>query len=234
MVSRDFFHGLWFSRDLSPYQATRVEGSILRLPHWSVLFRIGDHMLGVVAVALAIALVLYSDRYPIWRVRFLHFALGALPGGGDAWQVIRETVLTFNFNQTGIYMMADFWLLKLFGASAFALRLPSLLSAAWLLIAAASVLTMRGFWQSVEACRRAGDPGAGAAHELCGRGASLYATRSRGGRHARLLPGGPRCAARLDARPWCALYRVGRTGASVFPWLLGYHHLHRFHLRFSG
>ena len=63
----------------------------------------------------------------------------------DAWQVIRETVLTFNFNQTGIYMMADFWLLKLFGASAFALRLPSLLSAAWLLIAAASVLTMRGF-----------------------------------------------------------------------------------------
>jgi hypothetical protein len=43
-----------------------------------------------------------------------------------------------------IYMLVDFWLLKLFGASSFALRLPSLLSAVWLLVCATMVLGSRG------------------------------------------------------------------------------------------
>ena len=41
-------------------------------------------------------------------------------------------------------MLVDFWLLKLFGASAFTLRLPSLLSAVWLLICAPTFLGFRG------------------------------------------------------------------------------------------
>ena len=42
-------------------------------------------------------------------------------------------------------MMADFWLLKLFGPDAFALRLPSLLSAAWLLMSTTTLFAVRGF-----------------------------------------------------------------------------------------
>jgi hypothetical protein len=93
-----------------------------------------------------LGLVLYSAyRHPIWIDEFLHYALGALPGSREAWGVIRETVLSFNFNQTGVYMMADFWLLKLFGASAFALRLPSMLSAVWLLVSVSKLCDARGF-----------------------------------------------------------------------------------------
>ena len=61
----------------------------------------------------------------------------------EAWDVIVQSIGSFNFNQTGIYMLLDFWLLKLFGASAFALRLPSLLSAGWLLISAATFCSAR-------------------------------------------------------------------------------------------
>jgi hypothetical protein len=108
---------------------------------------IANRAVGALAGVAGVAgLGLYSGYgHPIWIDEFLHFALGALCGPGDAWQVIRQTVLSFNFNQTGIFMMADFWLLKLFGASALALRLPSLLSAAWLLVSAATVFTVRGF-----------------------------------------------------------------------------------------
>ena len=116
------------------------------LNHFTVA-EIADRALGVLACVVGIAgLGLYSQyRHPIWIDEFLHFALGAFPSPADAWQVIRRSILSFNFNQTGIYMMADFWLLKLFGASAFALRLPSMLSAAWLLVSAASLFAVRGF-----------------------------------------------------------------------------------------
>ena len=82
------------------------------------------------------------------------------------------------------------------------------------LIAAASVLTMRGsaIW---EACRRAGDPGAGAAHEHAAEARLICHSQPR--RSARSP-----ITWRPDARRgWTlvlgALYRVGRTGASVFP-----------------
>jgi hypothetical protein len=104
-------------------------------------------VIGVFACLIGIAgLGLYSGyQHPIWIDEFLHFALGALSGPDDAWQVIRQTGLSFNLNQTGIYMMADFWLLKLFGSDAVALRLPSLSSAAWLLVSTTALFTVRGF-----------------------------------------------------------------------------------------
>jgi hypothetical protein len=108
---------------------------------------IADRVVGNLSYMVAIVgLGLYSRyRHPIWIDEFLHFALGAFRGPGDAWQIIRETVLSFNFNQTGIYMMADFWLLKLLGSSAFALRLPSLLSAGWLLVCTVTIFSVRRF-----------------------------------------------------------------------------------------
>jgi hypothetical protein len=120
---------------------------VLRTPRQSFDSDIANRVIGVVACVVGIAgLGLYSGyRHPIWIDEFLHFAIGAICRPGDAWQVIQQTVLSFNFNQTGIYMMADFWLLKVFGSDAFALRLPSLLSAAWLLVSAATVFTVRGF-----------------------------------------------------------------------------------------
>jgi len=120
---------------------------VLRTPCRVLVRDFVDRVLGVLACVIGIAgLGLYSGyRHPIWIDEFLHFALGAFCGPGEAWQVIRQTVLSFNFNQTGIYMMADFWLLKLFGPDAFALRLPSLLSAAWLLVSTTTLFAVRCF-----------------------------------------------------------------------------------------
>lgn len=101
-------------------------------------------------LTLAILLLRTDAKGPIWIDEFLHFAMGAYDSTTSAWQVVRETTVGVNHGQTGVYMMLDYWLLKGFGASAVALRLPSLLSAAWLLLSAAAVIRYRGFppgWQ---------------------------------------------------------------------------------------
>jgi hypothetical protein len=105
-----------------------------------------DRVLGAITVIVAVlGMVLYSGyRHPIWIDEFLHFAFGAMSSTSEAWSAIVQSIARVNFNQTGIYMLADFWLLKLFGASSFALRLPSLLSAVWLLVCAATFVSVRG------------------------------------------------------------------------------------------
>lgn len=65
---------------------------------------------------------------PIWIDEFLHFALGSHRTTTEAWDTIRQSILTFNHGQTGIYMILDYWLLQVFGASRFWLRFPSILS----------------------------------------------------------------------------------------------------------
>jgi hypothetical protein len=107
---------------------------------------VADRVLGAITVIVAVlGMVLYSGyRHPIWIDEFLHFAFGAMSGTSEAWSAIVRSIGGVNFNQTGIYMLADFWLLKLFGASFFALRLPSLLSAVWLLVCATTFLGIRG------------------------------------------------------------------------------------------
>ena len=113
-----------------------------------------DRVIGAVAATIGgLGIVLYSRyRHDIWIDEFLHFAIGSMSTTAEAWSVIVQSIGTFNFNQTGVYMLADFWLLKLVGASAFALRLPSLLSAAWLLTCASVFCRVRGLanlWQVV-------------------------------------------------------------------------------------
>jgi hypothetical protein len=107
---------------------------------------VADRVVGAITVTVAVlGMILYSGyRHPIWIDEFLHFAFGAMSSTSEAWSAIVQSIDWVNFNQTGIYMLVDFWLLKLFGASSFALRLPSLLSAVWLLVCAATFVSVRG------------------------------------------------------------------------------------------
>ena len=86
-----------------------------------------------VPVAAYILAAYSSFTRPIWLDEFLHYALGSHRSTAEAWLSISETLPTFNHGQTGMHMLLDYWLLHWFGASAFVLRLPSLLAAAFLL-----------------------------------------------------------------------------------------------------
>jgi hypothetical protein len=100
-------------------------------------------------IAILILCLLLMGLYapigkPIWIDEFLHFALGSYTSIKDAIRVIHKTIVEINHGQTGVYMLADYLLLKMFGASLWALRAPSLLSGALLLIAALSFLRTKG------------------------------------------------------------------------------------------
>ena len=89
-------------------------------------------------IALGLLCVLLS-AWPgkrIWYDEFLHFAVGAYESTDQAWQVVRSSVGRINHGQTGAYIMADYWLLRIFGASSFWLRFPSLLAGILLFISA--------------------------------------------------------------------------------------------------
>jgi hypothetical protein len=103
----------------------------------------------LLAAALLTIWTYSSVGRPIWIDEFLHFALGSHSSAGEAWDTIRATGLTFNFGQTGTYMMIDYWLLKIFGASAVWLRAPSVLSSALLLYGTVKFFQSQGhsfFW----------------------------------------------------------------------------------------
>jgi hypothetical protein len=88
---------------------------------------------------------LYSSfGRPLWIDEFLHFALGSYETTGEAWYVIRESILGINHGQTGIYMIINYWLMQIFGASTFWLRFPSLLSGLGLML---STLYLFRLWQ---------------------------------------------------------------------------------------
>ena len=105
-------------------------------------------LLGLVGTAL---IVLYASiGRPLWIDEFLHFAFGGFTSTHSAWHAIRHSIGEFNFGQTGVYMLVDYWLLKLFGANLIALRLPSILSAGLMLWAGFEFLTKRRYgplWQ---------------------------------------------------------------------------------------
>ena len=82
---------------------------------------------------------------PIWIDEFLHFALGSHHSTREVWETIRQTTVNVNHGQTGFYMLLDYWLMKVFGASLLALRAPSILSTLWLLTSGFLILRTRGF-----------------------------------------------------------------------------------------
>lgn len=106
---------------------------------------------GMLALGAVVLAAYSSFRKPLWIDEFLHFALGGLKFN-EAWDVVTATATGINHGQTGIYMMLDWVLLQVFGASSAALRLPSLVAAAGLLLAGVWFLRLRGCslaWQAL-------------------------------------------------------------------------------------
>lgn len=95
-------------------------------------------------VASAGVLALFTSwNKPLLYDEYVYFALGGLPSTGDVLDAVRETTTNLNQGVTGAFMVSDFWLLKLFGADAGALRLPGLLTAILLFVYSAIFLVGR-------------------------------------------------------------------------------------------
>ena len=109
----------------------------------------GIAILGCIAVSLTI--VFSGINRPLWIDEVLHFAFGGYGSTQDVWPAIVRSIRGgLNLNQTGVYMLVDYWLLKAFGASAIWLRMPSSIGALVLFSGAVCVLRTRGFsyaWQ---------------------------------------------------------------------------------------
>jgi hypothetical protein len=82
----------------------------------------------IVSVGCAYLILLHASLgRPIWFDEFLQFAFAADTSSNQAWNDIRQSIHGVNHNQTGVYMMLDYWLEKAFGANATVLRVPSIL-----------------------------------------------------------------------------------------------------------
>lgn len=100
-------------------------------------------------VASIILLVLYSSwNRPLWYDEMVYFVLGGFDSTTEVLRVIDQTTTNVNQGVTGAYMLLSYWSLELFGAHAWALRLPSLLFATYLLFVSAIFLRGRrvGWW----------------------------------------------------------------------------------------
>ena len=92
----------------------------------------------------AVALALFSSfRRPLLYDEFIHFMAGPLTFG-EVIRVIHETTINLNQGVTGAYLLVDWALLQVFGASDVALRLPSLFLGALFFIFAFVFLRHRG------------------------------------------------------------------------------------------
>lgn len=89
------------------------------------------NLANIILVSICIVFVGLNSSFgrPVWIDEFLHFALGGFSSSSEVWDVIRESIKGVNHGQTGIYMILDYWLLKIFGANLFWLRFPSIFSA---------------------------------------------------------------------------------------------------------
>jgi hypothetical protein len=94
----------------------------------------------LILLAVAIIALFSSWGRPLWPDEYLHFVFGGFNSVGEAWAAVQNSTTNINHGQTGFYMMLDFALLKIFGANLFAMRLPSLISAALLLFSVALFL----------------------------------------------------------------------------------------------
>ncbi len=117
----------------------------LHIGKWQL--RWSDLLIGISVVAILVIFGAWTR--PIWLDEMLHFSMGHM-SLLEALQTIDYTTIELNHGQTGVYMLADWALLQTFGASAIALRLPSLIASLVLMWAAVLFLRNRGmswFWQ---------------------------------------------------------------------------------------
>lgn len=100
-------------------------------------------------MALTAVTYLGLANKPIWLDEVLHFAMGSM-SFEEVLRAIDYTTIELNHGQTGVYILTDWFLLQVFGASAFALRLPSLLAGLVMFWAAWTFIRNRGYawpWQ---------------------------------------------------------------------------------------
>jgi hypothetical protein len=121
--------------------ASAVQPTEIRRPLWQPI------SLWVIGLVI---LFLYSGIWrPIWLDEFLHYAMGGMTLD-YALKTIDYTTIEVNHGQTGVYMLLDWLLMQVFGASSIGLRLPSLISAGVMLAAAVTFVRLRGLaypWQ---------------------------------------------------------------------------------------
>lgn len=96
-----------------------------------------------VAAAACVALAAQSWR-PLWNDEVLQYVFGAYSSTSVAWRVLQATLEDILTGQTATYIVLDHWLLRVFGASRFWLRLPSLLSTILLFAAALRIWRIWG------------------------------------------------------------------------------------------
>ena len=87
-------------------------------------------------ITAALLALFCSYNRPIWYDEFVNYAFAGFDGVLDAVQAFNKTSGGINLNQTGVYTLLDYWLLKAFGASAFWLRFPSLVGGLFMFVGA--------------------------------------------------------------------------------------------------
>lgn len=85
--------------------------------------------------SLGLLILFSSAQRPIWYDEMVTFTFAALPDIQSALKQVWATTTNLNQGTTGGYLLAEFVSVRTFGASWWAMRLPSLLAAAWALIA---------------------------------------------------------------------------------------------------
>ena len=101
-------------------------------------------------ITAALLALFCSYNRPIWYDEFVNYAFAGFDGVLDAVQAFNKTSGGINLNQTGVYTLLDYWLLKAFGASAFWLRFPSLVGGLFMFVGAITFCRTRAlnlFWQ---------------------------------------------------------------------------------------
>lgn len=98
---------------------------------------------GLFALSMILLLIGAMFGRPLWIDESLQFALAGFDRPSEAWRAFVGAMDSISMGQTGAYFMADFFLLKLFGASSFWLRFPSYVAGGFLF---ASAISLLGIW----------------------------------------------------------------------------------------
>lgn len=105
----------------------------------------------MILALLALMLVMLSTTAsPLWGDEFLHFAFASYDDTIYAIRKIIESTHSTNHGQTGVHILLNYFLLKVFGASYWVLRLPSYLAALLGLLAGVQLLSRLGISSFVQ------------------------------------------------------------------------------------